>query len=71
MILSKQISKRNYKIELIFIALCADWSAWEFQEGIAGSKENLPPQPDFAESTYESLLATMVKSRILRIESED
>jgi hypothetical protein len=30
--LSKQTTKRNYLIELIFIVLCADWSAWEFQE---------------------------------------
>ena len=30
--LSKQISKRDYKIELIFIVLCADLSAWKFQE---------------------------------------
>jgi hypothetical protein len=32
--LSKQISKELlYPIKLIFILLCADWSAWEFQEG--------------------------------------
>jgi hypothetical protein len=31
--LSKQISKELlYPIKLIFILLCADWSAWEFQE---------------------------------------
>jgi len=51
--LSKQTTKRNYLIELIFIVLCADWSAWEFQEEIAGSKENSPPQPDFEEYTYK------------------
>ena len=32
--LSKQISKRDYKIELIFIVLCADLSAWKFQEEV-------------------------------------
>lgn len=30
--LSKQTTKRNYPIELILIVLCADWSAWQFQE---------------------------------------
>ncbi|MGA2465715.1 MAG: hypothetical protein ABSH06_15355, partial [Thermodesulfobacteriota bacterium] len=36
--LSKQISKELlYPIKLIFILLCADWSAWEFQEGILGA----------------------------------
>jgi hypothetical protein len=31
--LSKQISKELlYPIKLIFILLCADWSAWEFQK---------------------------------------
>jgi len=34
--LSKQISKELlYPIKLIFILLCADWSAWEFQEEVA------------------------------------
>ena len=28
--LSKQTTKRNYLIELIFIVLCGDWSAWQF-----------------------------------------
>jgi len=33
--LSKQISKELlYPIKLIFILLCADWSAWEFQEEV-------------------------------------
>jgi len=35
--LSKQTTKRNYLIELIFIVLCADWSAWEFQEEVLGN----------------------------------
>jgi len=40
--LSKQTIKRNYLIELIFIVLCADWSAWEFQE-----EANTPAKKNF------------------------
>jgi len=40
--LSKQISKELlYPIKLIFILLCADWSAWEFQEEVIAPSGNI------------------------------
>jgi hypothetical protein len=40
--LSKQISKELlYPIKLIFILLCADWSAWEFQEELTTALDNV------------------------------
>jgi len=46
--LSKQISKELlYPIKLIFILLCADWSAWEFQEEVNNALSSLGPHNSF------------------------
>jgi hypothetical protein len=50
--LSKQISKELlYPIKLIFILLCADWSAWEFQEVILFSQNPADPNANLTLTT--------------------
>ncbi len=41
------------------------------QEESADTKENSPPQPNFAEYTYKSISGVISNNRGLRVESED